>query len=132
MLRLQLKDLYSRFHVFCKLFKVHLHVSSLVPGDVSDTFKFTLTGRMGSEPSLAVKQSITIDTMTNFDSDRHGHRDGTCKWAFTVTFTCLVVFIQSQTLQCTMRAYLAPVTDFVVYTVMTVHYVICCYVVSQS
>ena len=79
--------------------------------DVSVTFKFTLTGGMGSEPSLSVKQSITIDTMVNFDSDRRGHRDSTCKWAFTATFTCPVVFMQSQTLQCTMCAYLAFVTD---------------------
>ena len=37
--------------------------------------------RMGSEPNLSIKQSISIGTMLNFDSDTHGHgdSDGTCK-----------------------------------------------------
>ena len=41
-----------------------------------------LVDRMGSRPILSVKWSSTIGTMLNFDrdGDRHGHRDGTCKW----------------------------------------------------
>ena len=39
-----------------------------------------LTERMGSEPILPVKQSVTIDTMLNFD----GHREATCKQTLTV------------------------------------------------
>ena len=37
--------------------------------------------RMGSEPNLSVKQSVTIGTLILFDSDfdGHGHGDGTCK-----------------------------------------------------
>ena len=31
-----------------------------------------LTGRMGMEPILPVKQPVTIDIMLNFDSDGHG------------------------------------------------------------
>ena len=31
--------------------------------------------RMGSVPNLLVKRSISIDTMLNFDGDRHGHGD---------------------------------------------------------
>ena len=40
-----------------------------------------LTGRMGREPILSIKWSVSIDTMINFDGDRNGHRDGdgTCK-----------------------------------------------------
>ena len=43
--------------------------------------KFTLTGRIGSEPNLSAKRSVTIDTMINIDSDGdgHGHGDGMCK-----------------------------------------------------
>ena len=43
-------------------------------------------GRMGTEPILSVKRSISIGTMLNFDGDGDGdgHRDGdgTCKQAF--------------------------------------------------
>ena len=35
---------------------------------------------MGSLPILSVKQSVSIDTMTNFDGDG----DGACKQALTV------------------------------------------------
>ena len=35
--------------------------------------------RMGIQPILPVKLSITIDTMLNFDSDGHGDCDVTCK-----------------------------------------------------
>ena len=40
-------------------------------------------GRMGTEPILSIKQSVSIDTMINFDGDRdgHGYGDGTCKQA---------------------------------------------------
>ena len=34
-----------------------------------------LTVRMGSEPSLSIKRSISVDTMINFDRDGNG----TCK-----------------------------------------------------
>ena len=37
--------------------------------------------RLGSEPILSVKQSVSIDTMLNFDGDRDG--DGTCKQTLT-------------------------------------------------
>ena len=40
-----------------------------------------LTDRMGTETIPPVKQSISIDTMINFDRDGDG--DGTCKQAFT-------------------------------------------------
>ena len=42
-----------------------------------------LMGRMGTEPILSVKRSISIDTMLNFDGDRDGDGDGdgTCKQA---------------------------------------------------
>ena len=42
-----------------------------------------LMGRMGTEPILSIKQSVSIDTMINFDGDRdgHGYGDGTCKQA---------------------------------------------------
>ena len=37
--------------------------------------------RMGTEPILPIKRSVSIDTMINFDGDRdgHGNGDGTCK-----------------------------------------------------
>ena len=43
---------------------------------------------MGSEPNLSVKQSVTIDTVINFDcgSDGHRHVNGTCKQAFRLAF----------------------------------------------
>ena len=42
-----------------------------------------LTKRMGSVPKLPVKQSVSIDTMLNFEGGGHGHGngDGTCKRA---------------------------------------------------
>ena len=45
-----------------------------------------LTGRKGTEPILSIKQSISIDTMINFDGDGDGHGDGdgTCKQAFRI------------------------------------------------
>ena len=44
-----------------------------------------LTDRLGLEPTLSVKRSITIDTMIQFDRDidGHGDGDGTCKQALT-------------------------------------------------
>ena len=47
-----------------------------------------LTGRMGTEPILSIKRSISIDTMINFDSDADGDGDGTCKKAFTLGPAC--------------------------------------------
>ena len=42
-----------------------------------------LTDRLGSEPILSVKRTVTIDTMIQFDGDidGHGDGDGTCKQA---------------------------------------------------
>ena len=42
--------------------------------------------RMGSEPILFIKQSVSIDTMLNFDgdSDGDGYGDGTCKQALSI------------------------------------------------
>ena len=47
-----------------------------------------LTSRMGTEPILSIKRSISIDTMINFDGDgeRHGDEDGTCKQEFKQLF----------------------------------------------
>ena len=42
-----------------------------------------LTFRMGSGPILSDKQSVSTDTMVNFDGDGDGHGDGTCKQALT-------------------------------------------------
>ena len=48
--------------------------------------KDTLTDRMGLQPILPIKVSITIDTMLHFDSDfdgqSHGDVDVTCKQTF--------------------------------------------------
>ena len=46
-----------------------------------------MTVRMGSEPILSVKQSISIDTMIKFDGDIDGHEDGDgmCKQALTLS-----------------------------------------------
>ena len=45
-----------------------------------------LTDRMGTEPFLSVKRSVSIDTIVNFDGGGDGHRDGdgTCKQAFSL------------------------------------------------
>ena len=42
-----------------------------------------LTDRLGSEPILSIKWSVSIGTMLNFDGDcdGHGEGDGTCKQA---------------------------------------------------
>ena len=42
-----------------------------------------LTGRMGTEPVLPIKRSVSIGTMINFEGDGHAHGDGygTCKKA---------------------------------------------------
>ena len=39
-----------------------------------------LMDRMGTEPILPVKWSVSIDTMINFDEDRDGHGDGDGTW----------------------------------------------------
>ena len=41
---------------------------------------------MCSKPNLPVKQSVTIDTMKNFDSDWHGYVNSKCKQAFWLAF----------------------------------------------
>ena len=41
-----------------------------------------LMAGMGSVTNLPVKQSVSIDTMLNFEGDGHGQGDGTCKQAF--------------------------------------------------
>ena len=40
--------------------------------------------RMGSEPTVSVKWSVSIGTMINFDGDGRGHSDGygTCKQVY--------------------------------------------------
>ena len=38
-----------------------------------------VTDRIGSRAILSIKQSVTIDTMLNFDGDSDGHGDGKCK-----------------------------------------------------
>ena len=38
-----------------------------------------LMGRMGTEPILSVKWSVSIGIMVNFDGDGDGYGDGTCK-----------------------------------------------------
>ena len=38
-----------------------------------------LIDRMGTEPILSIKWTVSIDTMINFDGNGHG--DGTCKQA---------------------------------------------------
>ena len=50
-----------------------------------------LMDRMCSASFLSMKRSITISTMLNFDSDRHGngHRDGTCKQTFKFSWYIL-------------------------------------------
>ena len=44
-----------------------------------------MTDRMGTDPILPVKRSVSIDTMINFDGDgdRYGDGDGTYKQAFS-------------------------------------------------
>ena len=46
-----------------------------------------LMGRMGTEPILSIKRSISIGTMLNFDGDGDGdgEGDGTCKQAIILT-----------------------------------------------
>ena len=56
---------------------------------VNEALKFTtvwmvmdhLMDRLGSEPILSIKQSVSISTMVNFDGDGHGNGDGMCKRA---------------------------------------------------
>ena len=43
--------------------------------------KFTLTG---FAPNLSVKQSVTIDTIINFDGDGYGHGNSMCKRVLTL------------------------------------------------
>ena len=48
--------------------------------------------RISFETNLSVQQSVTIDTMLNFDGDfdRHGH--GTCKQTLTVKIIHYIVY----------------------------------------
>ena len=67
-----------------------LHVLSPSPSpskyNVVPMVTVHLMGRMGTEPILSVKRSISIDTMINFDvdGDGHGHGDSRCKQALRV------------------------------------------------
>ena len=54
-----------------------------VPISVTVTVNFTLTEKMGSEPNVSVKRSVSIGTMLNFDGDTDGHGDGMCKQTLT-------------------------------------------------
>ena len=51
--------------------------------------------RMGSEPNLSVKRSVSIGTMLNFDGDGHGDGDGTCKQAFNQKCSFLITRMHS-------------------------------------
>ena len=70
--------------------KACLHVLSPSPSpskyNVVPMVTVHLMGRMGTEPILSVKRSISIDTMINFDvdGDGHGHGDSRCKQALRV------------------------------------------------
>ena len=44
-----------------------------------------LMGRMGTEPILSIKWSVSIDATINFDGDGDKDGDGTCKQAFRQT-----------------------------------------------
>ena len=61
--------------------QVCLHVPSPSPSPskfiIVPMVTVCLMGRMGTEPILSVKWSVSIDTMINFDGDGDG--DGTCK-----------------------------------------------------
>ena len=71
--------------------KACLHVLSPSLGPSSSQSKYNivpmvtvrLMGRMCTEPTLSIKQSVSIDTMINFDrdGDGHGDEDGMCKQA---------------------------------------------------
>ena len=86
------------------LFKACLHVPSLSPCPSPSPSKFIivpmetdcLTGRMGTEPILPVKRTITIGVMLHFDRDGHGHgdRDGTCKLVFMPKLPASILRIQ--------------------------------------
>ena len=74
--------------------KASLHVPSpsLCPSPSPSKYNIVpmemvrLTDRMGTEPILSVKRSVSIDTIVNFDGGGDGHRDGdgTCKQAFSL------------------------------------------------
>ena len=60
-------------------YRLRLHVrhrQSIMP-----MLTVRLMNRMDTEHILSIKQSVSIDTMINFDSDGDGHGDGdgTCK-----------------------------------------------------
>ena len=69
---------------FCPKLQACLHVPSPCPSPSLSKYSITpmvtvhLMGRMGTEPILFIKWSVSIDTMINFDSDG----DGTCNQAF--------------------------------------------------
>ena len=45
-----------------------------------------LTDRLGSEPILSIKRTVSIGAILNFDGDFDGHSDGTCKQALMPVF----------------------------------------------
>ena len=79
-----------------------LHVPSPSPCPSPSQSKFNivpmvsvrLRDRMGTEPIVSVKWTVTIGTTLNFDGDGHGDRDGTCKQTFSgaqdrdISFIC--------------------------------------------
>ena len=79
--------LYSE--VACPKARLHVPSPSLCPSlspskyNIMPMVMVCLMGRMGTEPILSIKRSVSIDTMINFDSDGDGHGDGdgTCKQA---------------------------------------------------
>ena len=64
----------------CTTIKVCLHVPSPSPSpskfSIVPMVMVRLMGRMGTEPILSIKESISMDTMINFDGDGDGHGDG--------------------------------------------------------
>ena len=69
------------------ILKACLHLPSPSPCPLMSPSNFQIsivcmmTVRMGLEPILSVKRSVSIDTMIKFDGDIDGHGDGMCKQA---------------------------------------------------
>ena len=74
-----------------------VNVKAIVTESFGVNRAYTLMDRMGSEPNLSVKRSVTIGTMISFDGDSDGDGDGTCKRPFNIT-TCNFNDIHAQEL----------------------------------
>ena len=75
---IQIVPVHSKFDI--NTYRLHLRVGHHLH---QIYFVCMVMVRMGSVAILSVKQSVSIDTMINFDvdGDGHGDRDGTCKQA---------------------------------------------------